>query len=90
MVRLTAIRPVLSNALASRASVASTRSMAAGSSKSATSSSSHARSLVGNSVLAFNTTPEFVKYDWEDPLNLNSLLTEEEQAIQWVFRDVGD
>ncbi|KAL1406428.1 hypothetical protein Q8F55_008127 [Vanrija albida] len=60
MVRLTALRPVLSNAMASRASVASTRSMAAGA--------------------------KFSKYDWEDPLNLNSLLTEEEQAIHETAR----
>ncbi|KAI9018608.1 glutaryl-CoA dehydrogenase [Phycomyces nitens] len=29
----------------------------------------------------------FVKYDWEDPLNLNSLLTEEEQLVRDSVRD---
>ncbi|KAG8692907.1 hypothetical protein FRC09_010870 [Ceratobasidium sp. 395] len=30
---------------------------------------------------------QFAKYDWEDPLDLNSLLTEEEQAIRDTARD---
>ncbi|KZO98095.1 putative glutaryl-CoA dehydrogenase [Calocera viscosa TUFC12733] len=30
---------------------------------------------------------KFVKYDWEDPLNLDSLLTDEERAIRDMARD---
>jgi len=33
------------------------------------------------------SSTEFAKYEWEDPLNLDSLLTEEEQAIRDTARD---
>nr|ODN91639.1 glutaryl-CoA dehydrogenase [Cryptococcus depauperatus CBS 7855] len=37
---------------------------------------------VSNVVYKRGLATKFVKYNWEDPLNMNSLLTEEEQAIQ--------
>nr|ODN91844.1 glutaryl-CoA dehydrogenase [Cryptococcus depauperatus CBS 7841] len=37
---------------------------------------------VSNVIYKRGLATKFAKYNWEDPLNMNSLLTEEEQAIQ--------
>ncbi|KAG9072949.1 hypothetical protein KI688_000730 [Linnemannia hyalina] len=44
-------------------------------------------SMVANSRTMASKSKAFVKYDWTDPLNLNSLLTEDEIAVRDVARD---
>ncbi|KAG0056885.1 hypothetical protein BGZ90_005445 [Linnemannia elongata] len=43
--------------------------------------------MVANSRTMASKSKAFVKYDWTDPLNLNSQLTEEEIAVRDVARD---
>ncbi|KAF9537828.1 hypothetical protein EC957_007584 [Mortierella hygrophila] len=43
--------------------------------------------MVANSRTMASKSKAFVKYDWTDPLNLNSLLTEDEIAVRDVARD---
>jgi len=41
----------------------------------------------GVAIRGMASVSKFVKYDWEDPLDLNSLLTDEERAIRDMARD---